>query len=135
MKLLRSLLTGIGLMIFSAVLFSQADSTIYKVKIDQYQRWQRAGSITMISGAAIELAGIGLVAYGFKASSEGESDDPYVIPGYALMGVGLATAVTGLIFRGIGKRKVTEYKIKLNDVRAGFYYTPNHSGIVLTYRF
>ena len=115
--------------------FSQADSTNYKVKIDQYQRWQKAGSIVIISGAVVEAASIGRLAYGYSVSAKGGSDDQYIYPGYIMMGVGLATMVTGFVFRGIGKRKVTEYGIKLNDLRTGFYYTPKHLGFVLTYRF
>ena len=55
--------------------------------------------------------------------------------GLVASGLGLSTMVTGLIFRGIGKRKVKEYRIKLEDLRMGFYYTPKSSGFVLTYRF
>jgi hypothetical protein len=134
MKKLKTPAALLVFLVISVTCFSQADSTIFKVKIDQYQRVQRAGSIVLISGAAVEAAGVGLVIAGFNLP-EGVSDDPYVMAGYALIGVGIATMATGLIFRGIGKRKTAEYRIKLHDVRTGFYFTPRHSGIVLTYRF
>jgi hypothetical protein len=125
----------LSLLIISVHSFAQADSTVFKVKIDQYQRIKRAGSIVAITGAAVDAVGVGLLIAGHSAHTRGESDDDYVLSGYVALGVGLATAVTGLVFRGIGNRKITEYRIKLNDVRTGFYFTPQHSGIVLTYRF
>ena len=117
-----------------ATIFAQADSTLYKVKIDRYQSWQRSGTIVIISGAVVEAAGIGMLI-GSRFLPEGVSDDPYYMTGYVLMGLGVATMVPGFIFHGIGKRKTKEYQIRLNDLRTGLYYTPRHAGFVLTYRF
>jgi len=115
--------------------YSQADSTICKVKIEQYQSWQKTGKILIFSGAGAVAAGAGLRIYATTYADSNRSDDAIVGASYAIIGVGVVTMINGLIFHGIGKRKTNEYKIKLNDIRTGFYYTPNHSGIVLTYRF
>ena len=107
---------------------AQADSTLYKVKIEQYQRMQRTGTIIAIAGSVVEAVGISMF---FMVNQ----NDDFLIPASVVSGVGLATMIPGFILRGNGKRKVSEYKIKLNDVRTSFYYSPRHSGIRLTYRF
>jgi hypothetical protein len=134
MKTFRILIAVFILSGAVASAYSQADSTFYKVKIDRYQSWKRTGTIVLVSGAVLEAAGAGLLIAG-ASLPEGVSDDPYFKAGYAIMGVGLATMVPGIIFRGIGKRKTKEYQIRLDDLRTGFYYTPGHSGFVLTFSF
>jgi len=135
MKILKILAPLFLFLFLSATGFSQADSTIYKIKIDQYQSWQKTGKILTISGAGVVAVGAGLRIYASTYADKGKSDDTIVGASYAIIGIGVATIVNGLIFGGIGKRKSHDYQIKLDDLRTGFYYTPNHAGIMLTYRF
>ncbi|MCU0371276.1 MAG: hypothetical protein MUC31_07670 [Bacteroidales bacterium] len=128
----------IALSIFSCIclsVYAQADSTVYKLKIEQYQAWQKTGKILAISGAGVAGVGAGLRIYATTYYDKGKSDDAIVGASYAIMGIGVAAMINGLIFNGIGKRKTREYRIKLDDLRTQFYYTPEHSGIMLTYRF
>ena len=135
MKILKILITLFIFLIVSTSVFSQSDSTLYKVKLDRYQSWQRTGKILTISGAGVMAVGAGLRIYATTYADKGKSDDTIVGASYAIIGIGVATMINGLIFNGIGKRKTKEYQIRLNDVKTGFYYTPEHSGLVLTYRF
>jgi len=114
--------------------YSQADSTIYKIKIEQYQSWQRTGTAVTITGAAVGVAGLGLIAAANFVNMEA-NDDAVAMAGAVMLGLGITAMVPGLIFRGIGKNKTREYRMKLDDLRAGFYYTPAHSGFVLAYTF
>lgn len=79
--------------------------------------------------------GAGLRIYATTYADKEKSDDTIVGASYAIIGVGVATIVNGLIFGGIGKRKTNDYQRKLDDLRTSFYYAPGHSGVVLTYRF
>jgi hypothetical protein len=35
----------------------------------------------------------------------------------------------------IGNKKMKEYQSKLDGLKVGAYYTPNHAGLTFTYRF
>ena len=135
MKTLKFMIT---LCILLCIIFSvsaQDDATLYKIKIDRYQTMQYNSKIVMIYGAAaITTVGLGLriAALGYP---ENKSDDNITTASYVLMGAGVVAVIPGLIFHNIGKRKSKEYQMKLDSIKTGFYYTPEHSGILLTYTF
>jgi hypothetical protein len=114
--------------------FSQNDSIQYKIKIENYKSLKRTGIIVTITGATIAAAG-GVVRILGATLPERESDDAYCTAGYILMGVGVAAMIPGLILHGVGKSKVREYQMRLDNIRTGFYFSPDHSGITLTYNF
>ena len=110
------------------------DSVLYKVKLEKFKTWQHNGKIAMIVGAPAVAIGVGMIVIGTQTSNE-NLGSVFTPVGSVLTAVGVIALIPGIIFHGIGKSKTREYQIKLDNLKTGFYYTPNHSGFTLTYRF
>jgi mannose/fructose/N-acetylgalactosamine-specific phosphotransferase system component IIC len=114
------------------------DSTLYKVKLEKFKSWQRSGKIIIISGAAITAIGGGIrVSAAMKKNNNPDwGDDGMCTASYIVMAAGIATMIPGIIYNRIGTSKAREYQIKLNDLRTGFYYTPDKVvGFSLAFKF
>ncbi|MBN1413906.1 MAG: hypothetical protein JW973_02295 [Bacteroidales bacterium] len=127
------------ILFFGTVSYTVAqDSTLYKVKIERYKSMQRSGRGLLIAGGTTVAVGAITSGIGWGVVPQENSDDMAYTIGY--IGVGVAVAgiflmVPGIILNSVGKNKVREYQIRLNDLRPSFYYTPQHAGFTLTYRF
>jgi hypothetical protein len=136
-KTLTLLLAAIILTITS--LSNAQDSLSYKIKYEKFRGWKRTGQVLTISGLVLGIAGTGLIIYGTGPKSVNQ--DWPLITGSVCAAVGTVAIVPGAVYWGIGKSKSREYKLKLENLRTGFYYKPNSvyapgsSGLVLTFRF
>jgi hypothetical protein len=107
---------------------AQQDSTTYKVKLEKFQTKARNGKITTITG--LSLIGVDLLC-----AIPMWDNEAYHYIGASLAGAGLITTIVGASNWSIGKKKVKEYKIRLDDARSGFYFSPNQVGLKLTFKF
>ena len=112
-----------------ALLTNAQDSTTYKVKIEKYKALERTGNVFLISGAALAVIGGGLILKNIYVNDE------WITVGFVSICAGVVACIPGIIDKSVGKRKTKEYKIRLNDLKTSFYYTPKYSGFRLTYRF
>jgi hypothetical protein len=122
---------------------------MFKAKIHKYQNKVRNGKILTITGTPLIAVGGILFAVGnhnLQLSNDysifSDESQRYSIRGtnYEVLGLligeaGIALTVTGIINRSIGKRKITQYKIKLDNARSGFYYRPDQAGLRLAFKF
>ena len=123
------------LLLSSGFVNAQADTTIYKLKIDHYESLQRTGKTLTITGVAVGAVGVGLTIIGIVEPDFWSDETIPLGVGIPTTVLGVGTVVTGLIMKKVGKQKAREYKILLDDLSAGFHITPQCSGITLTYRF
>ena len=149
MKTVLKLSLAIILLICTALANGQlADSTLYKVKLEKFKVKERNGKIITVSGVAGIIIGGALCLVGNSWYNKSESiednetrwaysdkGDRYMIAGYVVGGAGIVLSIPGIINWSVGHKKVTEYTIKLDDVRAGFYYNPKSAGVTLAFKF
>jgi hypothetical protein len=72
---------------------------------------------------------------GDEAQKYYDKKDIYFYCACATITIGVAGIIYGAISYSKGKRKTKEYQIKLDNLRTGFYYTPNQAGLKLTFKF
>src|SRR4030042_1036420 len=96
----------------------------YEQKIESYERMQKASGGLIAGGAVATIGGLFLM---FKGDTQHTVDLGEIV---VTLGGGLI--VTGIIFAIVGKRKVKQYKEKLD---LGIIYNDEMKGITLTYRF
>jgi hypothetical protein len=148
MKTLK-IITVIWLFLNSTSFIYSQDTTLYKVKIHNYQAKIRNGKISIILGASLAVIGgvlIGKAEHNFDLADKydwlSDEYDNYSdkgmkngIFGGTIGTAGITALVIGSINWGMGKRKLYEYKIRLDDARSGFYYKPDQIGLKLTFNF
>jgi uncharacterized membrane protein len=127
------------------------DSTLYKVKLENFKieahNWEivtlAAAGVTVIGGVLFGV-GISLYSKGLAADDVEEWDkaEDYYHKGEICYISGLAAGVVGVLILipsainwGIGKKKVREYQLKLDNLKTGFYYAPNYVGLKLAFKF
>lgn len=150
MKNFAKLTFVLALIASSAVLNAQkADTTLFKAKIASYQTKVKNGKILTIAG--VSGVGIGVVCFAIGSHYSKEADKydmdssewdsnvnralTYNLIGLAVGAAGLGSFIPGVINLGIGKRKINEYQIRLDDARTGFYYSPHSVGVTLALKF
>jgi hypothetical protein len=107
---------------------AQKDSTTYKIKVEKFQTKEKSGKIMTITG--LSVIGIDLLC-----SIPMWDNEAYHYIGASLAGAAVITIIVGSINWSIGKKKVKEYQIKLDDARSGFYISPDQVGLKLTFKF
>jgi hypothetical protein len=100
-----------------------------KLKIEKSKSMQEAGSVLMGGGFLIGLG----YSYVALFLPRGNKDIEKVTIGIDC--VSAALIIPGLIVYFIGKHRTKEYKIKLDDLRSGFYIAPNQVGLRLAFKF
>ncbi len=112
-------------------IFSQYDATTCKIKIEKYESWKRTGNTLIIISIPAAALGGGLIINAVN----GEDKDLSLYTGSFLLCAGIIAVIPGIIYHSIGKSKAREYRIRLENIKTGFYYTPQSSGFTLTYNF
>jgi hypothetical protein len=111
------------------------DSTLYKVKLEKFSAKEKSGKIMTIGGLSLGVVGA-LIGYYVGYNPNGESNQTVYSIGVACVPIGVISSVWGGINWSVGHKKVREYSIRLNDIRAGVYYTPDHiAGFRLAFKF
>jgi hypothetical protein len=110
------------------------DSTLYKIKLEKFKSKEHGGKITTIVGGSAVVLGI-IVGVVGESLLEGETRDAVFPIGFGVAGAGLIAIIPGSINWSIGKKKVKEYQIRLDDARSGFYISPDHAGLKLVFKF
>ncbi len=130
-------LSLVAILLFSTTIANaqQADSTLYKVKLEKFKAKEKTGKILTISGLALTAIGAG-AGYFVGYNQGGPSNDVGWGVAIVCIPVGVISTIWGSIDWSVGHKKVREYTIKLNDFRAGIYYTPDHiAGLKLAFKF
>ena len=119
------------------------DSTLYKVKLEKFQTKARNGKIvTLVGTGAIVVGVIGffignvsVTTPNGSGSMTGPRSDALLYAGGGLAFAGTIATIPGIINWSVGKKKVKEYQIRLDDLRSGFYYGPSQVGFKLAFKF
>ena len=145
------ILTVLCIFLFSATFTNAQDSTIYRAKLEKYKTKRHNGRIMTIAG----IGGIAIASgFGLASNSAGNTADQYLKEGNddkaneyrkksnnlnvastIFTVAGLALIIPGSINWSIGKKKVKEYQLRLDDAKSGFYFSPNQVGLKLTFKF
>ncbi len=117
----------------SSGVYSQADTTIYKVKLDKYNSMKNKGKIWSITGGTALLIGAGL-GVGFLNHAI-RPNNGYAYGGMVAGGViGIGLLTPGIILNSRAKRKIKETQILLNDARVGLFIAPKQVGFTIVFR-
>jgi hypothetical protein len=152
MKPTIKLLSVLILLMCTLFVNAQKDSTTYKIKLEKFQHKERNGKIMTITGAPLTAVGGVLCILGVsfynknnnqpdtgegrnKAMKYGIKSEICFITGGIIGALGVFSLVPGAINWSVGKKKVKEYQLKLDNARSGFYYGPNQVGLKLTFKF
>ncbi|HLO60278.1 MAG TPA: hypothetical protein VK179_16120 [Bacteroidales bacterium] len=99
---------------------------------------KKTGTVLQFAGTVTTLVGIGSI-YSILSVEHGyEYDytaDPLYYVGVYGTGFGIDMIIGGSILKSIGKRKVIQYKKKLDGLSAGLRYNGTSAGFGLVYRF
>lgn len=129
--------TVLGTISFNAIAQQKIDSTTVKVKLEKFQKKEHTGKIMTLIGIPAIVIGAGLIYAGFNTSYAEHPDRQTAlkVSGILLEPVGIIMIIPGAINWSVGKKKVKEYQIRLDDYRSGFYYGPNQAGLKLAFKF
>lgn len=119
------------------------DSTLYKVKLEKFQTKARNGKIvTLVGTGSIVVGAIGFFIGNVSVttptgsgSMTGPRSEALLYVGGGLCAAGLIAIIPGSINWSVGKKKVREYQIRLDDLRSGIYYGPGQAGFKLAFKF
>ena len=138
MKPILAYFTTACLMLFSITVHAQ-NAALYQNKIDHYHSLKNTGSIVMLCGIPVGIAGGIILADGLKEYNDPLGDElaSYVeIPaGAIIVALGSAAFIGGLILNINSNKKMIEYQEKLKNMKLGAYYSPRSAGISLRYTF
>ena len=111
---------------------------LYKRKIDNFKPMKTIGIALIVAAVPVGALGAYLIA-----DSENTSDDlegfidftfEYTV-GYVFVWVAGASLIAGTVLTIISTSMIKKYQSKLDGLKVETYYTPNHAGFTLTYRF
>ena len=109
------------------------------LKIKEYSKIEHTGKALTIAGGVMAVVGGAGLAVGLRENFRTGNSGPWAVPTYlgALIGgAGLIFIVPGANNWSLGRRKVKEYKIRLDDAKSGFYFNPNSViGVALALKF
>jgi len=103
---------------------TEQQKQLYERKIQSYERMKNLGGAFIPGGVVVAGAGLYMM---FEGNSQQTVDLGEVV---VTLGTGLF--VSGIIFSIVGKRKMKQYKEKLD---LGIAYNQRMKGITLVYRF
>jgi hypothetical protein len=111
---------------------------LYQHKIQSYTKMKKTGTLLQFAGIVTTAFGLGAMysavneehTYGYDYTS-----DPLYNIGIYGTGFGIDMIIGGSILKIIGKRKVIQYKKKLDGLSAGLCYNRNSTGFALVYKF
>ncbi len=137
-------LSLILLMIISVSTIAQkidSNANLYKAKIESYTKMKKTGTTLGIIGGGLTVLGVALVAsadwestiddYGYETTTTNATGGVGIIS----LSVGLPMAITGIILRSVGNRKVFEYSKKLENIDVGCFKYGQQKGLTLAIRF
>lgn len=128
----------VSFLMINVISVSAQDATENQNKLETYLEMQRIGKDQMIGGALTMVVGTSCCIYSIAKYHDGTSTNfsgILAIVGPILNITGNLLLVSGFHKNRDGKRNAEEYQSKLDNLKVGSYYTPNHVGITLTYRF
>ena len=142
MKIVTRVLVVSLIMINEFAVIAQ-DSADYQSELEKYLKMQRTGRTLVIVGASgIAVSGVWFLCWRHNYLENWSFDDLFLeskgfglVGSMVLGGISTVVCVSGLIVNNKGKRKSADYQSKLNSLKIEPYYTPNHAGFTLTYRF
>jgi hypothetical protein len=144
MKITVTLFLVAILLMCSSLAYAQQDSTIYKVKLEKFKAKEHNGKIiTLVGAGAVVVGGIAAIIgnktvtkpLGDNGTITGARSEVLLYGGLGLAGAGLIAIIPGSINWSVGKKKAREYQIRLEDIRMGFYFHPDHVGVKLAFKF
>ncbi|MCU0462304.1 MAG: hypothetical protein MUF36_09875 [Bacteroidales bacterium] len=151
MKTILKLSLTLALLLCVTAVNGQKDSTLYKVKLMKFENQVKNSRIATYSGLVVTIGGGISVLIGrsylkkhddLMDEGKPEEAEKYIHPerysyiiGGALLSAGTITSVISGINWGVGKRKIKEYQIRLDDTKSGFYYNPKSIGVTLAFKF
>jgi len=129
----------VSVLMISKIAVQAQTAEQYQKKIDHFESMKNTGTIVALIGIPVSIVGIITYRSGIKnseSSSDAQLNSFIQIPvGVALMVIGGAGIISGLVLTVMGNSKMYEYQKKLENLQLGTYYTPQHAGFTLTYRF
>ena len=142
MKIVTRVLV-VSLLMINAVTVIAQNSIDYQSEFERYLKMQRTGKTLAIVGASgIVVSGAWFLCVRHNILENWSFDDLFLesrglglVGSMVLGGISTVVCVSGLIVNSKGKRKSAEYQSKIDNLKIVLYYTPNHAGIALTYRF
>jgi len=135
MKTVLRLSLAVILLICTTVANGQlADSTLYKVKLEKFNTQVHNSKIATIASASTIVVG-GILIGSNLIANPGDYDHGLGMAGYIVAGAGLVASIPSMINWSVGKRKIREYQLRLDDTRSGFYYGPNQIGLKFAFKF
>jgi len=123
-----ALVIALGSISFNAAAQQRIDSTTAKIKLEKLQ-------IKVQNSKTATYVGLGTIVSGGTLSVISDSNRIIRYVGAVFVGAGVITALVSGINWSVGKRKVKEYQIRLEDARTGFYYYPKSIGVTLAFKF
>jgi hypothetical protein len=141
---MKNLLLLILIFVFTPCIHAQVverntdPQVLYQHKIQSYTKLKKTGTVLQFAGIVTTVFGIGAMysavneehTYGYDYTS-----DPLYNIGIYGTGFGIDMIIGGSIMKSIGKRKVIQYKKKLDGLSAGLRYNGKSAGFSLVYRF
>jgi H+/Cl- antiporter ClcA len=121
-------------LLFCTTLAQTQDSTLYKIKLIKFEKQVKNSKIATYCGLGVVLIGSGVAISSYIVHPD-DFDHEQAVAGYIVAGAGVIASVISGIHWSVGKSKVTEYKIRLDDTRSGFYFNSKSAGVTLTFRF
>jgi hypothetical protein len=139
MKALVKLLTLCPVALVALTINAQ-DTELFQQKIDHYRNHKDIGVVMAVVSIPVTVYAVSVFKDGVNFSYEDHPDNQWqgadlVLAGIVIGVVGIGMLAGGVILYSNGNRKMKQYQTKLNELKAGTYYTPNQFGITLTYRF
>jgi hypothetical protein len=116
------------------------EDQLYRHKIEQYTKTQKAGGILCVAGVVLTTVGVTAIIVNLndmkETNSYYEEDNSYDVTLAAFgIGLGVDMIIGGIILQKVGNRKVKQYQEKLNRFSPHISVQPNSTGISLVYRF
>jgi len=139
MKSILKYCTTSFLMVFTVTVHAQ-NAELYQNKIHHYHSMKNTGSIVMLSGIPVGIAGGIIYSNGLKKYNDpagyDELESYFQIPaGIVITALGGTAFIGGLVLNIIGNKKMIEYQKKLKNLKLGTYCSPKAIGLSITYTF
>jgi hypothetical protein len=139
MKTIMKLLV-VSFLLTSVIPINAQTAELYQMKINKLKTVKTIGIVLM--GASVPIGSFGAYCIIHGNNVYKEEDWSGFLGGLSeifwgdifvcLAGVSL---VSGTVMTIIGVNKMKQYQSKLDGLKVGAFFTPNHAGLTLTYRF